>query len=94
MIQTFGPGNQGFIALSGDYDGDGKTDLAIYNEEFGVLGYKPSGGGPDSIQTFGAPGAGFAGITGDYDGDGQTDFAIYNSEFAVFAYRPSSGGAD
>ena len=78
----------------GDYDGDGKTDLSIYNTDYGVLAYRPSSGGADHIQTFGPPHAGFVAVSGDYDGDGKTDFAIYNTQYAVFAYRPSSGGPD
>ena len=55
MIQTFGPGNSGSLAKSGDYDGDGKTDLAIHAARLNLFAFRPSSGGPDVVQTFGPP---------------------------------------
>ncbi len=36
-----------------DYDGDGKTDLAVYLSATGTMAYRPSSGGNDMLQGFG-----------------------------------------
>jgi hypothetical protein len=38
-------GDPSDIPVPGDYDGDGKTDLAIYRASIGGWFIKPSGGG-------------------------------------------------
>jgi len=64
------------VQVLNDYDGDGKSDLAVYN--FGrwyiyslatsnVLVNGGGWGGADSIP-----------VSGDYDGDGKSDLAVYN----------------
>lgn len=67
------------LIVPGDYDGDGKTDLAIVRRSGGSLYwfYEPSSqhgtffGGP-----FGLSKTDFS-AQGDYDGDGRTDFAVW-----------------
>ncbi|HEX4606994.1 MAG TPA: VCBS repeat-containing protein, partial [Urbifossiella sp.] len=71
-----------------DYDGDGKTDAAVFG--YGRIAYKPSTGGPDVYIPFGGPAD--AALAGDYDGDGKTDAAVFG--YGRFAYRPSTGGKD
>jgi Right handed beta helix region/FG-GAP repeat len=65
-------------AVRGDFDGDGKTDLAVYGP-YGPGGSEriqvnKSGGGVIN-QPLGGPLDHF--ITGDFDGDGKTDLAVY-----------------
>ena len=82
-------------AVVGDYDGDGKADIAAELTALGEYVYRPSGGGADVVTPFGPAGTGQAiPAPGDYDGDGKTDIAAYFPAYGVFAYRPSSGGAD
>lgn len=62
-----------------DYDGDGKTDIAIWREApatqaaFYIL---QSSNFTANVQFFGQTGDDPA-ITGDYDGDGKSDIAVY-----------------
>ena len=81
-------GNPNDVPVPGDYDGDGKTDIAIYRS--GTWFILPSSGG--SYYT-----VGFGGnpndvpVPGDYDGDGKTDCAVYRS--GSWYIMPSSGGS-
>ena len=81
-----------FVA-PGDYDGDGKTDLAAIRDVNGTLvwyilastaGYIPVGFG-DSNNDFLAQ--------GDYDGDGKTDVAVWRNTNGTFYYLNSSNGS-
>ncbi|CAN5447090.1 hypothetical protein BH10ACI2_BH10ACI2_05950 [soil metagenome] len=71
--------------LPGDYDGDGKTDLATARIESNRINwyYLPSSGGVVRAQQWGiappAPTLADIPIQGDYDGDGTTDFAVWRS---------------
>ncbi|MFH1477037.1 MAG: VCBS repeat-containing protein [Verrucomicrobiota bacterium] len=67
------------VSVIGDYDGDGKTDLAVYNAGYWSIYSLVNGlilinggawGGSDSIT-----------VPGDYDGDGKSDLAVYNAGY-------------
>jgi hypothetical protein len=86
--------------MPGDYDGDGKTDLGVYQVSSGHWFFVRSTTGFGQHLAFG--GAGFVPVPGDYDGDGQTDTAVYqqstghwfiNQSTAGFRVIPSFGGA-
>ncbi|MEO6808726.1 MAG: GDSL-type esterase/lipase family protein [Isosphaeraceae bacterium] len=66
--------------MSADYDGDGKTDPAVFDPKTAQWSILQSTDGPRTIQ-FGAANSDIP-VPGDYDGDGKTDLAIY---------RPSTG---
>ena len=97
-------GNQAFLAqaypyrttgVPGDYDGDGKADIAGVLGAFGIYAYRPSSGLPDVLAPFGPSTVGAAiPAPGDYDGDGETDIAAYFPAYGSLVYRPSSGGGD
>ncbi len=65
------------FAVSGDFDGDGKTDLALTRFESGQLVwyFLPSTGGQYQRLAWGLQND--LQVPGDYDGDGKTDFAIW-----------------
>ena len=68
------------LAVAADYDGDGRTDIAIFRPSTGAWYIINSNSGVATTATWGA--AGDVPDAGDYDGDGKADVAIY---------RPSSG---
>lgn len=81
-----------FEIISGDYDGDGKTDIGavdkrlgrwyIYSSEKRRKGVYSSLAEPNCIPwgwKWGGMDASFKIVVGDYDGDGKADRAIYNA---------------
>ncbi len=92
-VQQFGQAGLGkTIPAPGDYDGDGKADVAIYLPATGTLAYRSSSTGKDVLTQFGPAGVGASiPAPGDYDGDGKTDIAVYIPSQGRFAIRPSSG---
>lgn len=66
--------------LVSDFDGDGKTDISVYNQTTGDWKVKASSTGVSTPTHWGANGDVME--SGDYDGDGKSDIAIF---------RPASG---
>jgi len=72
-----------------DYDGDGKSDMAVYQDglwyiysfaKSSTLLYGGRWGGPDSTP-----------ISGDYDGDGKADMTVYqNGLWYIYSFAKSS----
>jgi len=68
-------------AGAGDYDGDSRADIGVFNADTGrwYIRASSTGGwfGGGSIQ-WGAAGNIDIPVPGDYDGDGRFDLAVYN----------------
>ncbi len=78
----------------GDFDGDGKTDLAVFSSSTGTIKYRPSGGGADvTVSNFTIP-AGDTPVVADYDGDGRADVGYVYSDAnnTYFVWKQSSDG--
>ena len=77
-----GPANQDFVGVEGDFDGDGRADLATYRLSSSEWRIWTSGSNfaTPTVMVWGE--AGDRPMPADYNGDRVTDFAIY---------RPSTG---
>jgi hypothetical protein len=82
IVERFGY-QQADFATPGDYDGDGKTDIAVWRgrSEYGNgvwHWHRSSDGKYDQIK-WGLTSPPDYPVQGDYDGDGKTDVAVYRS---------------
>lgn len=78
----------------GDYDGDGKADLAVFDPFTSQFTVRNSSNLSITSGGFDIPlPAGVIPVAGDYDGDGQTDLAVFDRSTAGWYFRPTGGGA-
>ena len=79
-------GNATDVQVSADYDGDGRTDLAVWRPENGVWYIRQSGDGGALLVKWGMttihPTGGLADVPvpADYDGDSRTDIAVWRPD--------------
>jgi spore coat protein A len=74
--------------MPGDYDGDGKTDVALYRDGTWYIS-RSSANGQGQVVTWGGLTQDIP-VPGDYDGDGKTDIAVYRDGM-WFILRSSDG---
>jgi hypothetical protein len=90
LVWNLAWGGSGFEPVSGDFDGDGRSDFAVYGAASGqwfiqnadgvVLAWGESWGAPE-----------LAPVPGDYDGDGRTDLAVYGGTTRNWYIRTVAG---
>jgi YVTN family beta-propeller protein len=76
-IAAVGSGTSGppLSHLHSDFDGDGKSDIAVFRPSTTQWFIKNSGSQTDLVYAWG--GFGDIPVPGDYDGDGRSDIAVY-----------------
>jgi hypothetical protein len=97
LVFTFGPANPTWVALRGDWNGDGVDTPGLYDPSTGFFFLKNTQGpgGADLVFSFG-PGGAFVPMVGDWDGDGVETIGIYDPASGAFFLRNANapGGAD
>ncbi len=76
---------------SGDFDGDGVSDSAIYRPSSGTWFRINSGSNTVSQEVFGLPGD--IPLDGDFDGDSRADVAIFRPSNGEWYFRRSTNGS-
>jgi len=95
---SFGPnleingGEEGtmIVPLTGDYDGDGKADLVIYDPVSGIYYARLSGEGYANLRSIETGLSNNVPLLGDFNGDGKMDFVLFNPTNSLFTYWFSS----
>ena len=78
LVNGFIWGWKGVIPVSGDYNGDGRADLAVYDPAKGNW-YACTLDGVPIIHGANWGWSATAPVPGDYNGDGQTDAAVFHA---------------
>jgi len=79
--------------VPGDFDGDGRADLAVYLPKTATWQFWYSKSDTQSTVVFGLPQQDRF-LLGDFDGDLKADMAVYRASTSTFIYRRSSDHVD
>jgi PKD repeat protein len=82
-----------FHAQLADFDGDRKTDIAVWQSDSGIWHIINSASGALRLAQWGQSSLGDLAAPGDYDGDGRTDIAIFRPSDGNWYILQSSDGA-
>lgn len=93
VVATVLDNEAGLATLGADFDGDGKTDYAIFRPSTSQFFVKKSASNSTDVVTWGDSAQSDRPVPADYDGDGKSDHAIYRPATAQFFVKKSSTGA-
>ena len=98
-VNAFGEGLASYVlsgvagrAVSGDLDGDARSDVTTYRPSTGQWTIRTSSSGYQGATTLGFGGPGDLPLTGDFDGDGQQDLATYRPSIGYWFIRTAATG--
>ena len=98
LVFGYGPAGLGWIALRGDWDGNGSDTAGLYDPANGNFFLKNTNaaGGADLVYGFGPAGFGWQPLVGDWDGDGVDTIGLYDPSSGFFFLRNTHapGAAD
>jgi hypothetical protein len=98
LVFSYGPAASPFVALSGDWDGDGRDTVGLYDPSSGFFFLRNANapGGADLVFGFGPGGFTFVPVVGDWNGDGTDTVGVYDTSTGFFFLRNTNGpgGAD
>ena len=81
------------LPLVGDFNGDGKSDLAVYSLATGIFSLRATIQGADGYSLaaiqWGDPSTADVPVVGDFDGDGKTDIGVFTPETGRWHRRSS-----
>jgi len=93
-LRDFGT-SRDYWPISGDFNGDGRTDIGTYNNTNGQLQVALSSGTSFTTQgrwlTFGEASYSWQGFTGNFNADKYTDFALYNKDTGEIRVAKGTG---
>ena len=81
------------LLVPGDYDGDGRTDMAVYRASTGSWLILGSATGFSTTRTVTLGSSADIPVPGDYDADGVTDVATYRAATGQWSIVKSSDGS-